>query len=85
MRSSHGLCLIDHIRFIGHFGCHGDDSSLHVMFIAQKCHLLSKLDIKWSRYDLTNIYTIYMGPYEGFALEPPPIQMPHIIENILHC
>ena len=40
-----------------------------------------KFEINWTLngVDMTsNLYTFYMGPYEGFGLEAPPVQIPHM-------
>ena len=33
---------------------------------------LFRFEAKFERYDLANIYTLCIGPYERFALEAPP-------------
>ena len=41
-----------------------------------------KFEVIWTLngvdYDLTNLYTFYMCLYEGFGLEAPPVQIPHM-------
>ena len=45
--------------------------------------------IKWSRYEFTNLYTFCICSYEGFGLEAPPVQIPHMgpykIKYIIVC
>ena len=69
--------VMEEVIDFGHFCCYSNNSSLHVMFIIQKGHLsnLNVLDIKWSRYGLTNSYTFYMGDLHWWHLQT---QSPHM-------
>ena len=54
---------------------HLEISVAMVTTLCISCHLGIgfKFEANWIlRYDLTNLYTFYIGPYERFALEAPP-------------